>query len=56
MIKDSLSDCLKPMVMEAVKECLNIKDNAKTDVQGCVVDSTSKWEDTSRDYASFLEG
>lgn len=56
MIKDSLSDCLKPMVMEAVKECLNIKDSAKTDVQGCVVDSKSEWEESSRDYASFLEG
>ena len=56
MIKDSLSDCLKPMVMEAVKECLNIKDNTKSEAQGCVVDSASKQEDTGRDYASFLEG
>ena len=58
MIKDSLAESLKPMVMDAVKECLGIKDGAKTaEIAGSALDSTSKREDViGRDYTSFLEG
>jgi len=56
MIKDSMADCLKPMVMDAVKECLGIKENAKTEITGGALDSASKREDViGRDYTDFLE-
>ena len=58
MIKDSLKDILTPMVMDAVKECLGIKENTKVEVTGGVVDSGFKeTEEVSyRDYSEFLEG
>ena len=49
-------DSLKPLVMEAVKECLNIKDNTKTSIEGSELDSATTRNDlVSRDYSSFLE-
>ena len=58
MIKDSLKDILTPMVMDAVKECLGIKENTKAEVTGGVVDSSFKGteEVSYRDYSEFLEG
>ena len=58
MIKDSLKDILTPMVMDAVKECLGIKENTKAEVTGGVVDSGFKGteEVSYRDYSEFLEG
>ena len=55
MIKDSMADALKPMVVEAVKECLGLKDSAKSEVSGVVVDSVNGGTDTVRDYSSFLD-
>ena len=57
-LKDSLKDILTPMVMDAVKECLGIKENTKVEVTGGVVDSGFKeTEEVSyRDYSEFLEG
>ena len=55
-IVQAVKDSIKPMVMEAVKECLGIKDDAKPEVTGGVVDSTiNKEEVVTRDYSSFLE-
>lgn len=55
-VKDSLKAELKPMVAEAVKECLGIKDNAKTPVEGSALDSADTSDDVAfRDYNSFLE-
>ena len=58
MIKDSLKDILTPMVMDAVKECLGIKENTKAEVTGGVVDSGFKGTEgvSYRDYSEFLEG
>ena len=55
MIKDSMADALKPMVVEAVKECLGLKDSAKSEVSGVVVDSVNGGTDAVRDYSSFLD-
>ena len=57
MIKDSLSDILKPMVTEAVKECLGVKDNTKPEATGGVIDSVNKEASnlSARDYTDFLE-
>ena len=57
MIKDSLSDILKPMVTEAVKECLGVKDNTKPEATGGVIDSLNKEASnlSARDYTDFLE-
>ena len=55
-IVQAVKDSIKPMVIEAVKECLGIKDDAKPEVTGGVVDSTiNKEEVVTRDYSSFLE-
>lgn len=55
-IVQAVKDSIKPMVMEAVKECLGIKDDAKPEVNGGVVDSAiNKEEVVTRDYSSFLE-
>ena len=58
MIKDSLADALKPMVVDAVKECLGIKDSTKAEAKGGVVDSVNKGNNdfSARDYSEFLEG
>lgn len=57
MIKDSLSDILKPMVTEAVKECLGVKDSTKPEATGGVIDSLNKEVSniSARDYTDFLE-
>ena len=55
-IKAVLDSQLKPLVMEAVKECLNIKDNTTTSVEGGELDSATKVNEVSnRDYSSFLD-
>ena len=55
-IVQAVKDSIKPMVMEAVKECLGIKDDAKPEVTGGVVDSAiNKEKVVTRDYSSFLE-
>ena len=51
-IRDSLKAELKPLVAEAVKECLGIKDS-KTAVEGSELDS--KEDLPVRDYSDFLE-
>ena len=51
VIRDSLKAELKPLVAEAVKECLGIKDS-KTAVAGSELDS--KEEVPVRDYSDFL--
>ena len=54
-IMDSLKAELKPMVAEAVKECLGIKDD-KAKVEGGVVDSDNTTGGKSvRDYSSFVD-
>ena len=50
-IRDSLKAELKPLVAEAVKECLGIKDG-KSSVEGSELDS--KEEVIVRDYSDFL--
>ena len=53
-ILDSLKAELKPLVTEAVKECLGLKDG-KTSVEGSELDSVNKGEGLSRyDYESFV--
>ena len=53
-ILDSLKAELKPLVTEAVKECLGIKET-KTSVEGSELDSVNKDEGLSRfDYDSFI--
>lgn len=55
-IKAVLDSCLKPLVMEAVKECLGIKEEAKASIEGSELDSAiNKAEEVIRDYSSFLE-
>jgi len=51
-ILDSLKAELKPLVAEAVKDCLGIKDS-KTSVEGSELDS--KEDFPVRDYSDFLE-
>ena len=54
-IMDSLKAELKPMVAEAVKECLGLKDDTAK-VTGGVIDTAIKENDVvQRDYSSFLE-
>lgn len=54
-IAKAIADSVKPMVMEAVKECLGIKDNNPS-VDGCELDSAIKGkEKIVTDYDSFLE-
>lgn len=55
-IIQAVKDSIKPMVMEAVKECLGIKDDTKSEVTGGVIDSAiNKEARVTRDYSSFLE-
>ena len=55
-IKDSLAECLKPMVMDAVKECLGIKEASKAEAKGAVIDSATEGARVdTRDYSEFLE-
>jgi hypothetical protein len=54
MIKDSLADNLKPLILETVKECLGIKDR-KEDAKGFVFDSKSTELESNFDYSSFLD-
>jgi hypothetical protein len=52
---DSLKTELKPMVAEAVKECLGLKDD-KAKVEGGVVDSdNTTGSESVRDYSSFVD-
>lgn len=53
-ILTAVKDSLKPMVTEAVKEVLGIKENNKAVISGGVVDSAIKGNDEVRDYSSFL--
>ena len=52
-IMDSLKTELKPLVTEAVKECLGLRDNTSK-VEGGVIDSANAGEDVVIDYSSFL--
>ena len=55
-IIQAVKDSIKPMVMEAVKECLGIKDDTKPEINGGVIDSAiNKEAVVMRDYSSFLE-
>ena len=53
-ILTAVKDSLKPMVTEAVKEVLGLKENNKTVISGGVVDSAIKGNAEVRDYSSFL--
>ena len=50
-----LDSKLEPMVMEAVKKCLGIKEDLKPSVEGSELDSAITSNVTERDYSSFLE-
>ena len=52
-ILDSLKAELKPMVTEAVKECLGLKDG-KTSVEGSELDSANNDDKARFDYESFI--
>lgn len=52
-IMDSLKAELKPLVTEAVKECLGIKEG-KTSVEGSELDSANKDDMARFDYESFI--
>ena len=53
-IMDSLKKELKPLVTEAVKECLGLKDS-KSSVEGSELDSANKNDGLNRfDYESFI--
>ena len=55
-IIQAVKDSIKPMVMEAVKECLGIKDDTKSEVTGVVIDSAiNKEAVVTRDYSLFIE-
>ena len=56
IVKDSLNSALKPMVMEAVKECLGMKPEGKTTISGSELDSVNKeTQKIERDYSEFLD-
>ena len=50
---DSLKVELKPLVTEAVKECLGIKEG-KNSVEGSELDSANTDDKTRFDYESFI--
>ena len=52
-ILSAIKDSIKPLVADAVKEVLGIKENDKAEVKGCVVDNTVNGNEI-RDYSSFL--
>ena len=55
-IMDSLKSELKPLVAEAVKECLGVKDDKSSRAEGGVVDSDIATGDVPlRDYTSFVD-
>ena len=55
IVKDSMNSALKPMVMEAVKECLGMKSEGKTTISGSELDSVNKeTQKIERDYSEFL--
>ena len=55
-ILKAVQDSIKPLVMEAVKECLGIKEDKKPTVEGSELDSAIKGNEASNyDYASFLD-
>ena len=55
-IMNSLKAELKPMVAEAVKECLGVKDDKSSKAEGGVVDSDIATGDVPlRDYTSFVD-
>ena len=50
-----LDSKLEPMVMEAVKKCLGIKDTSKPKIEGSELDSVNTVRTEIRDYSSFLD-
>ena len=52
-ILSAIKDSIKPLVTDAVKEVLGIKENDKAEAKGCVVDNAVKGNEI-RDYSSFL--
>ncbi len=56
IVKDSMNSALKPMVMEAVKECLGMKLEGKTTILGSELDSVNReTQKIERDYSEFLD-
>ena len=50
-----MNSALKPMVMEAVKECLGMKLEGKTTILGSELDSVNReTQKIERDYSEFL--
>ena len=55
IVKDSMNSALKPMVMEAVKECLGMKPEGKVAISGSELDSVNReTQKIERDYSEFL--
>ena len=52
-ILSAIKDSIKPLVTDAIKEVLGIKENDKAEVKGCVVDNAVNGNEI-RDYSSFL--
>ena len=52
-ILSAIKDSIKPLVADAVKEVLGIKENGKAEAKGCVVDNAVNGNEI-RDYSSFL--
>ena len=52
-ILSAIKDSIKPLVADAVKEVLGIKENDKAEAKGCVVDNAVNGNEI-RDYSSFL--
>ena len=52
-ILSAIKDSIKPLVTDAVKEVLGIKENDKSEAKGCVVDNAVNGNEI-RDYSSFL--
>ena len=52
-ILSAIKDSIKPLVTDAVKEVLGIKENDKAEAKGCVVDNAVNGNEI-RDYSSFL--
>ena len=53
-ILSAIKDSIKPLVTDAVKEVLGIKENDKAEAKGCVVDNAVNGNEI-RDYSSFLQ-
>ena len=50
-----MNSALKPMVMEAVKECLGMKPEGKVAISGSELDSVNReTQKIERDYSEFL--